>query len=130
MGPERQGFSGHHLFGNSVCMGSIKQKGRHVRMTPYFYGFRFHSLYRKRPCIHVHVFHNVRSDPGLSVSWALGGSGVSLAFSCYMEIALGGTGGQVHTENYTDRKNRGPHSECCGPSRLLGQREGHNIDKE
>ena len=37
-----------------------------------------------------------------------------MAFSCYTEIALGDTGIEVHTESYTDRKNRGPHSECCG----------------
>ena len=71
MVPEREGFPGHHLFGDSVCMGSVKQKGRRVARPPYLYGLRFHSLYWKRP---------------------LGGSGVSLAFFCYMDIALGGTG--------------------------------------
>ena len=93
MVPEREGFPGHHLFGDSVCMGSVKQKGRRVARPPYLYGLRFHSLYWKRPCIHEHLLHNIGSDPGLSQSLgALGGSGVSLAFFCYMDIALGGTG--------------------------------------
>ena len=96
-------------------MDSVKQKGHRIGMSPYFYSLRFHSLYQKRPCIHVHLLHNLGSDPGLSLSLgAFEGSGVSLIFSYYMEIAHGGTGRQVHTESYTDRKNRGPHSECCG----------------
>ena len=94
---EGEGFPGHHLFGDSVCMGSVKQKGRRVAMPPCLYGLRFRSLYLKRPCIHVRLLHNTGSDPGLSQSLGtLGDSGVSLAFSCYTEIALGGTGIQVH----------------------------------
>ena len=89
MGPESEGFPGHHLFGDSVCMGRVKQRRQRVGMPPYFYSLRFHSSYWKRPCIHAHLFHNIGSDPGLMQSFgALGGSGVSLAFSCYMEIAL------------------------------------------
>ena len=119
--PRKCGFPGHHLFGDSMCMGSVKQKGQSVGMPPYFYGLRFHSLYQKRPCIHVHLLHNLGSDPCLSLSLgAFGGSGVSLNFSCYMEIAHGDTSTQVHTESYTDRKNRGPHSECYGPSGVVG----------
>ena len=63
---EGEGFPGHHLFGDSVCMGSVKQKGRRVAMPPCLYGLRFRSLYLKRPCIHVCLLHNTGSDPGLS----------------------------------------------------------------
>jgi len=59
VGPEREDFAGHHLFGDSMCMGSVKQKGGRVGMPPYLYGLRFQSLYLKRPCIHVHLSHNI-----------------------------------------------------------------------
>ena len=41
--------------------------------------------------MHVHLLHDIVLAPGLPWSlWALGGSGISLAFSCYRETVLGG----------------------------------------
>ena len=118
--PRKGRFSGHHLFGDAVCLGSVKQKGQSVRMPPYLYGLmeqgRFHALYWKRPCIHVHLLHNIISDPDLSQSpGALGGLSISLAFSCYLEIALGGTDRQVHTESYTSGRTGGLFHNVVGP---------------
>ena len=58
MGPERAGFPGHHLFGDSVGQGSHKQKGLRVEMPPYLYGLRLRALYQKWPSNHVHLPHN------------------------------------------------------------------------
>ena len=68
MGPERAGFPDHHLFGDSICLGSKKQEGIPVGMPPYHFGLRFHALYWKRPSIFVHLLHNFGSYPGLSLS--------------------------------------------------------------
>ena len=59
MGPERAGFPGHHLFGDSMGQGSNKQKGLRVEMPPYLNGLRFHALYQKRPSIYVHLPDNI-----------------------------------------------------------------------
>ena len=58
MGPERAGFPGHHLFGDSVGQGSNKRKGLCVEVPAYLYGLRFHALYQKWPSNHVHLPHN------------------------------------------------------------------------
>ena len=43
---------------------------------------------------------------------------------------FGDRGRQVHTESCTDGKNRGPHSECCGPLGVVGYQQGHTSDQE
>ena len=83
MGPERAGFPDHHLFGDSMGLGRNKQKGPPVGMPPYHYGLGLHALFQKRPSIYGHLLHNIGSHPGLSQTLGdLGGSGISLAFSC------------------------------------------------
>ena len=84
MGPERAGFPDHHLFGDSMGLGRNKQtEGTTCRNATLPLWLGFHALYQKRPSIYVHLLHNIGSNPGLSKTLgALGGSGISLAFSC------------------------------------------------
>ena len=59
--------------------------------------------------MHVNLLHDIVLVPGPPQSlWALGGLGIFLAFSCYRETLLGGTGRQVHTESSTDREDTEP----------------------
>ena len=57
MGPERAGFPGHHLFGDSMGQGSHKQKGLRVEIPAYLYGLRLHALYQNWPFFYVHLPH-------------------------------------------------------------------------
>ena len=59
MGPERAGFPGHHLFGDSMGQDSNKQKGLCVEIAPYLYGLRLHVSYQKRHFIYVHLPDNI-----------------------------------------------------------------------
>ena len=43
-------FPGHHLLGDSMCLGSSKLKGLRLRMSLYLSGLMSHVLHWKRPC--------------------------------------------------------------------------------
>lgn len=74
-------------------------------MPPYLYGLRFHSFTVSGETLYPRTFFTtlIRPRP-ITVSGGFWRLRCFWPFSCYMEIAHGGTD-RWHDESYTDRKN-------------------------